>query len=347
MNKFPPSTSKLRNRAKQNANETLNCCRVINNGIQISVVVPVYNAAKTIERCVESLVSQELMPTEIVLVDDGSKDNSLDVCRRLADKHNIIKVVHQGNKGVTKARAQGVEMSIGSWITFVDADDYLPLDALKLLASGVDGDKYDIVVGEPIFKSNPRVLSNELYRSLIITGGVSAGPFAKLFRRDLFNETTFDIPRHIVFGEDMLMNIRLAFATNRPVNHIGRKVYEYVAVNTSVSHSFSKTAEYEEAFHLLRMDSIPSMYHDKYFVPILKNRINGWRGMNFVRFNVTANKNSEFYRHILQDVRTSGYRLSLSERIHLTWTSFPARIIAVGLNVLSVLVYKINRKFGV
>lgn len=97
----------------------------------ISIIVPVYNAAPFLRRCVSSILAQSYEDWELILVDDGSKDESGVICDEFASKDSRIKVIHQTNGGVSVARNRGLDCASGEWITFSDADDWLEEDALE------------------------------------------------------------------------------------------------------------------------------------------------------------------------------------------------------------------------
>ncbi len=99
----------------------------------VSVIIPVYNAEKYIERCINSLSSQSYREIEIVVVDDGSRDKSGEICDRLSNGDPRIRVHHQENSGVVAARLQALEISKGEYVTFVDADDYVDTDYIDSL----------------------------------------------------------------------------------------------------------------------------------------------------------------------------------------------------------------------
>ena len=99
----------------------------------ISVIVPVYNCEKYIHRCVDSVLSQTYADFELILIDDGSKDNSGKICDDYSKKDSRIKVVHQKNQGVSAARNNGVEISKGEYITFIDSDDWIDKSFLQVL----------------------------------------------------------------------------------------------------------------------------------------------------------------------------------------------------------------------
>ena len=110
----------------------------MNNHIRVSVIVPVYNAEKTLDKCIESLLNQTYKPYEIILIDDGSKDKSADICDDLSNKHDIISVIHKTNEGLGFARNTGIEKATGDSILFLDSDDYF---GVKLIEHLVDSTK--------------------------------------------------------------------------------------------------------------------------------------------------------------------------------------------------------------
>lgn len=100
----------------------------------ISFIVPCYNVESYINTCVDSIVNQNFLNIEVVLVDDGSSDNTGAICDEYAEKDNRIHVIHQDNLGVSQARNSGLEVAKGKWIWFADSDDYIKEDSLKILS---------------------------------------------------------------------------------------------------------------------------------------------------------------------------------------------------------------------
>lgn len=103
----------------------------------ISVIVPVYNSEKTLGRCIESILCQTYRDFELILVDDGSQDQSLSICDGYAGKDSRIRVMHKQNGGVSSARNKGMDAAMFDWLTFVDSDDSLPQNAFELLSNGI------------------------------------------------------------------------------------------------------------------------------------------------------------------------------------------------------------------
>ena len=104
----------------------------------ISVIIPVYKCEKYLENCVDSILNQTFSDFEIILVDDGSPDNSGKICDTLAEKHNKITVLHQDNQGQAAARNNGVKIARGEWLHFVDADDTIHPQMLETLYNAVN-----------------------------------------------------------------------------------------------------------------------------------------------------------------------------------------------------------------
>ncbi len=113
---------------------------------KISVIVPVYNCEKYIKKCVDSIIKQTFKDLEIILVDDGSTDKSGKICDEFKIKDSRIKVVHQENKGVSSARNEGLKVSNGDYISFVDGDDYLSEDTYEFLYDNLEKICADISV---------------------------------------------------------------------------------------------------------------------------------------------------------------------------------------------------------
>ena len=112
---------------------------------QVSVVIPVYNVEPYLERCLESVTRQTYGNLEIILVDDGSTDRSGDICDRWAEEDSRIRVVHKKNAGPGMARNTGMEYCNGDYLTFVDSDDYIGNQALKLLSEEATQSNVDVL----------------------------------------------------------------------------------------------------------------------------------------------------------------------------------------------------------
>lgn len=203
--------------------------------MKLSIVIPVYNKAQYVVRCLEDLLRQEFDDFEVVCVDDGSTDDSGRLCDEVAVADPRVRVYHQPNGGVTAARRLGVEHSTGRYVMFVDADDRLLPGALETMYSAMETSGADEVIAT--YRTHTGVDSPIVYTGLTpveplvraIVTGKSRFPvlWAVIFRRDIL-EGTLQTPRDIVEGEDRLMQLQILMKQPR-VFFIPNQVYLYTA----------------------------------------------------------------------------------------------------------------------
>ena len=113
---------------------------------EISIIVPVYNCEKYIEKCINSILNQTFKDLELILIDDGSSDKSGEICEEFKQKDSRVKVIHEKNSGVSIARNVGINIAKGKFIGFVDSDDYLSSDMYEFLYENLKNSSADISV---------------------------------------------------------------------------------------------------------------------------------------------------------------------------------------------------------
>lgn len=118
----------------------------IQENVDLSIIVPVYNIEKFLRQCIESLINQTLKTIEIILIDDGSTDNSGDICDEYAKMDNRIVVIHQKNKGASYSRNVGLKIAKGEWITFVDSDDWVENDLYEVAMKELKEKELDMIM---------------------------------------------------------------------------------------------------------------------------------------------------------------------------------------------------------
>ena len=206
----------------------------------ISIIIPVHNIASYIDKCLQSILQQTYTEFEIILVNDGSSDDSYNKCIVFKEKNPLLDIFiinKQQNEGVTAARRDGVKKAKGKWITFVDGDDTLPSDALENLIMYMHSD-VSIVLGAHNLEFDDNTCTSFLnkktgkfnyaeYIKMLLTNDVQNAPWAKLFRKEVFNEYVFDLPKEIKSQEDFIMNIRIAVTQKNNVVVIAKSVYNY------------------------------------------------------------------------------------------------------------------------
>ena len=207
-------------------------------GEKISVIVPVYNVEAYLERCVESILQQTYAHFELILINDGSTDSSGQICDHLASQYENIKVYHIENAGVSNARNMGIQLATGSWVTFIDSDDFVTQDYLATLASAVEGlnvgfviaplhhIKNGVVTDLPPHSGKTELWSTEeTMKELLMTTRTSFFPVAKLFKRDLLADEKFNTNYHL--AEDALFLTELLLKTRCSCVFIDKPVYYY------------------------------------------------------------------------------------------------------------------------
>ena len=202
----------------------------------VSVVVPCYQNAGTVERTIRSVQAQTVSDWELIAVDDGSADDTLAVLRRLAESEPRMRVIHQENGGVSAARNAGMSAAEGRWLFFVDADDHLTQDAFEKLLAAAD-DEVDIVcaayqvhyagsdaLGQKY--SCPDGERHQLLESLIRGDSALNSPCARLYRREMICANGVKFPVGVKVGEDVLFNLD-AFMAARAWRMMDDVIYIY------------------------------------------------------------------------------------------------------------------------
>lgn len=214
---------------------------------KVSIIVPIYNPGKKLNKCIKSILNQTYKDFELILVNDGSTDDSLNICKKYAYKDSRIIIINQNNQGAVKARKAGINNALGKYITFVDADDWLPEDALQILINDIEKNNADIVVGNStkvLYKGMLIKRKNNSYffekdqlyvgkdiKDILVEAYLYGHPFpaslyAKLYKRDLF-ENTGNLNKKIHFlGEDLFLNIEIFLKASK-VSVVNKSVYFY------------------------------------------------------------------------------------------------------------------------
>ena len=295
----------------------------------VSVCIPVYNAAPFIKACVDSILAQTFQDFEIVMVNDGSTDDSLQVCRQLAEACPKITLVSTENQGDTRTRGEAAAHASGTWVTFVDSDDTLPPTALADLLGGCS-EQTDIVVGchyetaEPAHYVDIKKWRETLVRSDVIY----CSPVARLFRKEVLPKSVFSLKTSVRTGTDMPMNIKIAFQSQKDVFLINKKVYNYYEHADSLSHSavwsIQKISDlYEEV-----VDSVPAEKREAFMPQLIENRLIALENRYFADgWKEEPVQGTPYVGQLQQDIRESGYKLTAVQkrcayRPDSNWTAF-------------------------
>lgn len=245
--------------------------------IKISIIIPAYNASRYIESCINSMLCQTFSDFEIIVVNDGSKDNTLEILNNLKEKDSRIKVFSQENQGVSAARNAGIKKAGGEFITFVDADDILLETALEDMLSLMTDDT-DFVVcshNEVRFKEvayleiPAKYSADELYDNFIKFDEVTWWPWGKMFRRSVITENNLEYDKSVSFGEDHIFNLLYAKHIKNNVVISDKVVYNYYYIRGGLcSKYYSNMDELQKYIYFKIVDffgTIPRKY-EKYYV---------------------------------------------------------------------------------
>ena len=209
----------------------------------ISVIVPIYNVEKYLDKCVDSIINQTYKNLEIILVDDGSPDNCPKMCDDYAKKDSRIKVVHKENGGLSDARNVGMEVATGEYVSFIDSDDYISLDFYETLFQTMIDNDSDIVecsVVKFYEDNNFDEYSDDLkvtnYDTLYALDGlISESPFKQHVWNKLYKSSVaLDIPYAVgKLNEDEFWTYQV-FGKAKKVTRINQTMYYYFQRGSSI-----------------------------------------------------------------------------------------------------------------
>lgn len=234
---------------------------------KVSIIVPVYNTEKYLRRCFDSLINQKYRCFEIIVIDDGSKDNSGRICDEYAEKYSEFYVYHIQNGGVSNARNIGISKAKGKYLTFVDSDDYIYHDFLSELITFSHKDFDLIQSGLSYFNEHSSELTMErltykefdlnIKEDCLALSSIKliTSPCCKLYKRSLIVSNNLKFDTSISFGEDRDFNIRLLSHINTAIAlpYVG---YKY---RRGITSSLSQDSKYEKLF-IIDLDYWQNLY---------------------------------------------------------------------------------------
>ena len=243
---------------------------------RLSIVIPVYNVEDYLPRCLDSILSQKFSAFEVILVDDGSKDSSSEICDVYSVKDSRFRTLHKKNGGVSAARNSGLQLAKGEYVMFVDSDDALSPDSLEKMFEIVDNGNVDLVVGgfnsyldttlTDVYGPKSSSSNEHIYSffddAMNEYGELFRSPWAKLYKRSIITRNSLSFNESLSYAEDKLFvysylcHIETAAMLQLPV-------YEYYRHSGSLS--WGKTTE-RRAKQIL--DMLP------HYFDIFKNLLN-------------------------------------------------------------------------
>lgn len=232
------------------------------SAVKITVIVPVYNVAAYLQKCIESIMHQTYSYLQIILVDDGSTDSSGEICDLYAGKDDRIEVFHTDNRGLVAARKLGLRNAKGQYIGFVDGDDYIEADMFEILLKEISKSDADFVhtgffqekqgKSEEVLRFEEGVfeLGNIREREAFLISRLLAAEnnsrmsysiWSKLYKKELIQTSYFRLKDEQQYGED-LYSLCLCILQSRRIQFSRYALYHYLVRENSMSHD--KNAEY-------------------------------------------------------------------------------------------------------
>ena len=239
----------------------------------VSVIIPLYNNEEYIDACLQSVVNQSYKDIEIIIVNDGSKDNSLNIVEKYADRDNRIKIISKENGGRSSARNTGLKYSIGEFLMFVDADDELEKDSIKKLYDAINKYNSDISVGAISVKYDTHLeLKNNdsWYFSIRYSGfydvtdklieDINCSTCGKIFRRSIIDKNNLQFPDGINYEDAYWHWVYITSCRN--ISCIKDVVYKYYRRKNSIMSLLFDKKEKNAIDHIYIVEKIYEFWNN-------------------------------------------------------------------------------------
>lgn len=299
---------------------------------KISIIVPIYNGEKYLKKCILSLINQNLKDIEIILINDGSKDKTNEICNELSMRYKNIRYYKIINSGCSFARNLGIKKAEGEYLTFVDADDWIDKDMYLNMYNKAIKEKLDILIcgykktnlkGEilneklPELKNNPQdyiEFKSEWFNS----------PGNKIYKTSLVKENNIKFLEGCHMGEDMVFNVK-AFNHAKEISIIKKSYYNYYVNENSVTRNPEKRIEIYTAIKEIKRIGIKSKkidecirYHGILYpfgtIELVKENKGNWK---------------EYYEKYLKEIKYFNQDLSIKSLITLNYRKVRLRFVVL------------------
>ena len=244
--------------------------------MKLSVIVPVYNSSKYLDKCIKSIVNQTLKEIEIIIINDGSTDNSLDIIQGYALKDNRIKVVNQSNKGVSASRNEGIKLAKGDYIINIDSDDWIEQHYFEDIYNLAINKQLDIVVTDihvegllvdyirkDLNIENNDIINGKEYLEIFFKNNLSGFTWNKLIKRELYDGLLYR--EDLTMCEDVYLIVQI-IKKSKYIGKINYAYYHYIVNNNSITNTLNtkKMQDIYEVFCFLKdyfnSDKMLSLY---------------------------------------------------------------------------------------
>lgn len=249
----------------------------------ISIIVPVYNTERYLRQCLDSILCQTFEDIEVILVDDGSMDESSGICDAYALADSRVKVIHKTNGGLVSARKAGLKAAAGEYIGYVDSDDWIESDMYEKLWAALTNKNADIAMcgryedtgdssrkvchGFPAGRYDKQGLKEKIYPGIIVNGaffewGIFPGVWDKLFRRDCFERFQMAVDERLTMGEDAVCTYP-ALLHAESICILDECLYHYRQSPTSMVRQQGEAEKERQRFRLLYQTGLRELERGK------------------------------------------------------------------------------------
>lgn len=232
--------------------------------MKISIIIPAYNAENTIKRCLLSIINQTYNNIEIVVVNDGSTDNTLKILKELSIKYKNIVVYNKKNNGVSSARNKGLEICTGDFITFIDSDDYIDNIFLEEMINLIKISNLDLVAcGIKYESKSGKIIKDNTYEKIIAKTKKEIGNnlnkfnksfvYGKIYKKSIIERNNIKFNENISLGEDTLFVMEYLYFIENGIAILNKSLYHYVDANIdSLSKKYHSDIKeiYEKIYNL-------------------------------------------------------------------------------------------------
>lgn len=279
----------------------------------ISVIVPIYNAEKTLRKCVDSLLAQTFQNFEILLIDDGSPDQCGAICDEYAKQDSRVRVIHQENQGVSAARQCGMDNAQGEYTIHTDPDDWVEPNMLEELYKKAKEDDADMVIcdfyintykGQTYLKQQPSSLDRKIVLKELFTH-LHGSCCNKLIKLESFKRSGIRFPNGISFCEDLYVNAAMLLSEIR-VSYLNKAFYHYVKNRSdSLSRRYDENSEKQNIalrdifIKLMKGTELEDNLNEKFTYSVVSKAF--WGGSSFY----TSKHFKEKYSHYLYVVENA------------------------------------------
>lgn len=298
---------------------------------KVSIIIPAYNIENYIERCILSCINQTFKDIEIIVVNDGSTDKTLDKINKLKSKDNRIVVIDKKNEGSMEARKSGWNIAKGEYILFVDGDDYIDKDAIEILYSKAKKENYDVVCYKFLIEDKDGMIrkgldkeinknNNTRLLDLLFQGKINHSMCLKFLKKDFITNNQIEFPSDFSFGEDLAFVYTFSMY-NPTFAIIDEYLYHYCRRDGSLDIAINeKTTEITQALSFVRKQLIKNNLYQKYreefeymaymqsyysrrkYIFNNKNKISRKLFYNWRKLKININaKNNKFYKKLYKN----------------------------------------------